>query len=336
MRALINVLSEMPSDWYRAISSWREMNHHLTVETAGASAPSPNEEYFFYQTLVGAWPLKPMNPEEHLAFVDRIERYMEKALREAKVHSSWIHPNGSYEDAVRRFVRGALELSPENEFLDAFIPFRCHIARAGMLNALSQVLLKATAPGVPDFYQGSELWNLTLVDPDNRGPVDFARRRALLDQLDRAAGGQPASFVDRIIQNPGDGLIKLYVTSRALRFRRQNHELFAKGAYLPLRAVGDRQRHVIGFARTFGGRHAIVLAGRFFLELGAGQALPVGEPAWRDSAVLVRTELRSSQYRDVFTQHTIQTEVQSGKTVLPLQQVFAHLPLALLVGEKTT
>jgi (1->4)-alpha-D-glucan 1-alpha-D-glucosylmutase len=201
-------------------------------------------------------------------------------------------------------------------------------------NALSQVLLKTTAPGVPDFYQGSELWNQTLVDPDNRGPVDFSRRRELLDQLDRVTGDAPSSFVDRMVQNPGDGLIKLYITSRVLRFRREDRELFARGTYLPLRAVGDRQRHVIAFARVFGGREVIVLAGRFFLGLGAARALPVGEPAWRDSALLVRAELRCPQYRDVLTQLSVKTQVRDGKSRLPLPQVFAHLPLALLIGER--
>jgi (1->4)-alpha-D-glucan 1-alpha-D-glucosylmutase len=331
VRALINVLSEIPADWYRAICSWRQMNRRWIVEFAGTPAPSPNEEYLFYQTLVGAWPLTPMNAEEHQTFIDRMERYMEKAVREAKVHSSWINPNATYEKAVQEFVRGALELSPSNEFLDAFIPFRCRVGRVGVLNALSQVLLKTTAPGVPDFYQGSELWNLALVDPDNRGPVDFSQRRALLEQLDRAAG-PPAAFLHRLVENPGDGAIKLYITSRALRFRAENAELFAKGAYLPLRVVGDRQRHVIAFARVFGGRQAIVLAGRLLLELGAGQ-LPVGQYAWRDSALLLRSELACSQYQEVFTQVSVDTELQNGKSVLPLSQVFAHLPLALLVGE---
>ena len=260
VRAITNALSEIPGEWYQAIRAWRELNRRWRKEIAGNAAPSPNEEYLFYQTLVGAWPLKPMTLEEHQTFTGRVEQYMEKAVREAKIHSSWIHPNVAYEEAVRQFVRGTLERSPQNEFLDAFTAFRCRVASAGMWNALSQVLLKVTAPGVPDFYQGTEIWNLTLVDPDNRRPVDFSQLRRVLDHLDRVADQEPAALVDRLAQSPGDGLIKMYVTSRALRFRRANRELFARGAYYPLRAAGNQQAHVISFARALGRNQVIVLA----------------------------------------------------------------------------
>ncbi len=333
VRALINVLSEIPGEWYRAIRSWHELNRGWLKQVTGSMAPGPNEEYLFYQTLVGAWPLKPMNAEEHQAFIGRMEQYVEKAGREAKVHSSWIHPNIAYEEAVRSFVHGTLERSPQNEFLDSFIAFRCRIARAGILNSLAQVLLKTTVPGVPDFYQGCELWNLSLVDPDNRRPVDFSHRRRLLEQLDRAADQEPAALVDRLTQNLGDDLIKLYITSRALRFRRANSELFARGAYLPLRAAGGRQAHVIAFARMLGRRQIITLTGRFFYSLGAAQSLPVGADTWGDSVVLLRSELANKQYLDLFTHQPVQAELRNGKFVLPLQHVFARLPLALLVSE---
>ncbi len=336
VRALINVLSEIPSDWYRAIRSWRSMNRSRRKETAHNLAPTANEEYLFYQTLAGAWPLQqPMNPEEHRAFVGRMENYMEKAMREAKVHSSWIHPNLSYEEAVRTFVRSTLELHPANEFLPAFTAFRSRIARAGMLNSLSQVLLKTTVPGLPDFYQGSELWNLTLVDPDNRQPVDFSRRCRLLQQLDDMETDDPASVVDRLLQNPENGLIKLFVTSRALRFRRDNAALFGRGSYLPLRAAGKRQSNVFAFARALKQRQVIVLAGRLFLQLGAAEAMPVGEQTWGDTVLMLRSELGNQEYRDVFTQRAVKPRVQDGKVVLPLRQVFAQMPLALLVGEKS-
>jgi len=335
VRALINVLSEIPADWYRAIRLWQELNRKRKAVIAGTEAPSVNEEYLFYQTLVGAWPLQSMKPEEHCEFVNRIQNYMEKAVREAKVHSSWVNPNAAYEEAVRKFVHLALELSSDNQFLNAFIAFRSSMARAGMLNSLSQVLLKIASPGMPDFYQGSELWNLTLVDPDNRRPIDFSMRRTLLDQLDRLTHEEgPANLVDRLMDAPADGAIKLYITSRALRFRRANRELFAKGTYLPLRAAGNQQSHVFAFARVLGRRQAIVLAGRFFMALGAEESLPVGEEAWRNSDVILRAELCCHEYQDVFTQLPVKTETRNGKAVLPLPAVFSHLPLALLVGDK--
>jgi (1->4)-alpha-D-glucan 1-alpha-D-glucosylmutase len=334
VRALINVLSEIPGDWYRAIRSWQEMNRKRKAVIAGADAPSANEEYLFYQTLIGAWPLQSMKSEEHLEFVNRIQVYMEKAVREAKVHSSWINPNSAHEAALRNFVGSALELPPDNQFLNAFVAFRRSIALAGMLNSLSQVLLKIASPGVADFYQGSELWNLTLVDPDNRRPIDFSIRRALLEKLDRVAQEDRAALVESLMKDPADGAIKLYITSRALRFRRTNRDLFAKGAYLPLRAVGNQQAHVIAFARVFGGRQAIALAGRFFMALGAKECLPVGEETWRNSDLMLRTELGCNEYQDVFTQLSVKTEIRNGKAVLPLRDVFSHLPLALLVGDK--
>ena len=333
VRALINVLSEIPADWHRAIRSWHEMNLGRRREAGGATAPDPNEEYLFYQTLVGAWPLKPMNADQHQILIGRINQYMEKAIREAKVHSSWIHPNIAYEEAIHAFVDAALERSPRNEFLEAFVAFRCRIASAGMLNALSQVLLKATAPGVPDFYQGNELWNLALVDPDNRQPVDFSLRRSLLRQIDRSVNSEPAAFVDRMANTLADGLIKLYVTSRALRFRRANPDLFSRGTYLSLRSGGDRQAHVVAFARTLGRRQALTAVGRFFVALGAAQAFPVGERAWGDSFLILRSELGNREYRDILTDVAIKPEARNGKFVLPLRQVFAHLPLALLVSE---
>jgi len=335
VRALINVLSEIPGDWYLAIRSWQELNRKWKAAIAGAEVPSANEEYLFYQTLIGAWPLQCMKPEEHHEFVARIQSYMEKAVREAKVHSSWINPNAAYEEAVRNFVRLALELVPDNEFLNAFMAFRRSIARAGMLNSLSQVLLKIASPGVPDFYQGSELWNLKLVDPDNRRPVDFSARRMLLENLDRITQENPAAVVDRLMKNLTDGAVKLYITSRALRFRRANRQLFAMGAYLPLRAGGSQQAHVIAFARVLGRRQVIALAGRFFMALGAEESLPVGEDTWRNSDVMLRADLSCAEYQDVFTELSVRTETRNGKPVLPLRAVFSHLPLALLVGDKS-
>jgi (1->4)-alpha-D-glucan 1-alpha-D-glucosylmutase len=334
VRALINVLSEIPVDWYRAIRLWQQLNRKRKAVIAGAEAPSVNEEYLFYQTLIGVWPFQAMTTEQHREFVNRIESYMEKAVREAKVHSSWISPNPSYEDAVRNFVNLALEPSPDNQFLNALVAFRRTIASAGILNSLSQVLLKIASPGVPDFYQGAELWNLTLVDPDNRRPIDFSIGRALLEKLDRVGQEDPVALVDCLMKDPEDGAIKLYVTSRGLRFRRANRDLFAKGAYLPLRAVGRGQAHIVAFARLFGGRRVIALAGRFFMALGAAQSLPVGEHAWKDSHVVLRSELSCSEYHDVFTQLSVKAEVRNGKAVLALPSVFSHLPLALLVGDK--
>jgi (1->4)-alpha-D-glucan 1-alpha-D-glucosylmutase len=236
---------------------------------------------------------------------------MQKAMREAKVHSSWIGPNTPHEEAVERFIRGAMA---DPAFCAAVKGFVDRIAHAGMCNGLSQVLLKIASPGVPDFYQGNELWDLRLVDPDNRQPVDYEKRRCVLKKVRNA---DPAE----LMREPGDGAIKLLVTQRALRFRRAHHDLFAEGGYLPLRATGDSQNHVVAFARMGGRRAAIAVAGRFFTALR--------DSAWAKSALQLRRELGFQKWRDVFTQRTI--EVQ-GKRSLQLADVFRDLPVALLEG----
>src|SRR5262245_15838858 len=176
VRARLNVLSEMPAQWYRNILRWRRINQDHRTRLNGTEAPDDNDEYLIYQTLVGAWPLSPMNGERLAEFARRIEEYIIKAMREAKVHSSWISPNDAYERGVTRFIRNILEHTSENRFLNDFVGFQQTIARAGMLNSFSQTLLKIALPGVPDFYQGTEIWDFSLVDTDNRRPVDFTVR----------------------------------------------------------------------------------------------------------------------------------------------------------------
>ncbi len=249
VRARINALSEMPSEWYRAIRRWREINRRWKTQVGELTAPDSNEEYLLYQTLLGSWPLLPMNAQQHAAYLQRIQAYMEKAVHEAKLHSSWVSPNAEYEQAVRHFVAQVLELSADNPFLEDFRQFQAPFAQAGMWNSLSQVVLKIASPGVPDFYQGNELWSLHLVDPDNRQPVDFDRRRKMLSKLREKEAADPAALMDRLMSNPCDGAIKLFITHRALRFRRDHRQLFAAGSYIPLAADGSRSNHVVAFAR---------------------------------------------------------------------------------------
>lgn len=328
VRARINVLSEIPARWYRAITRWRRLNRPLKASIDQVEIPDANEEYLLYQTLVGAWPFGTMNAEEREAFTDRIENYMIKAIREAKVHTSWISPNEDHERGVREFIRAVLKTGPENRFLKDFVRVQAIVARAGMFNSLSQTLLKITLPGVPDFYQGTELWNFSLVDPDNRRPVDFDLRRRLLDSL-KDAGDDPASLLSKLLKKPEDGRTKLYVTNRALRFRNHRAELFAEGAYLPLETTGEKQNNVIAFARKLGDRVALVLAGRFFTRLGTPSQLPVGD-VWKDTTVVLKGELKTGRYRDVLTGREVDVEASEEGGRLRLKEAFTHLPLALL------
>jgi (1->4)-alpha-D-glucan 1-alpha-D-glucosylmutase len=332
VRARINVLSEIPTDWYRAIRSWQLLNRDKKILVAGDQVPSPNDEYFLYQTLVGTWPLRGMNEKEYAEFVSRICSYMEKALREAKVHTSWISPNTEYESAFQNFLAAILDRSPGNNFLTAFQRFQARIVRAGIFNSLSQTVLKITSPGVPDFYQGTEVWNFSLADPDNRRLVDYDLLRSLLKKLREVQYQNPENLVDQLIQDPSDGAIKLYVTRSALRFRQASRDLFAKGAYTALRATGEKHRHVIAFSRSYRQREAVVVAGRFFALLGADKCLPIGKDTWGDSAVVLRRPVVATHYRELFTGRVIATEERNGTLVLPVSEVFSSLPIALLAS----
>jgi (1->4)-alpha-D-glucan 1-alpha-D-glucosylmutase len=330
VRARINVLSEIPAEWYRAIRTWQRLNEDKKIQVAGENVPSANEEYFLYQTLLGAWPLAPMDGSGRADFVGRVQTYMEKALREAKVNTSWINPNTEYEAAVHSFLDAILNNAASKPFLDQFAPFQARIARAGVFNSLSQTLLKIAAPGLPDLYQGTEVWNFSLADPDNRRPVDYDHLRALLAQLHAAESEDSAAVVDRLLADPVDGSLKLYITRCALRFRREQRPLFAQGGYLPLRAAGEKNRHLVAFARSFGGSTVLVLAGRFFAQLESDGRLPVGADTWGDTEVVLRKQLPAGEYRDVFTGKAVASVRRDGDLALPVADAFAHLPIAML------
>jgi (1->4)-alpha-D-glucan 1-alpha-D-glucosylmutase len=325
-RARINVLSEIPEEWNRAVHRWRDVNRPKKSRVEGAQAPDANEEYLFYQTLVGTWPLLSMNDEEHGDYVSRIQEYMVKALKEAKVHTSWINADEEYERAVRDFVAAVLDRDAGGAFVGDFAEFQKLTARAGLLNSLSQTLLKTTAPGVPDFFQGTELWAFTLVDPDNRRPVDYELRRAHLASLREASDGDATEFAHRLLEQPEDGRVKMYVASRALGFRRAHAALFSQGAYTPLRAAGRRAESVVAFARERDASAAIVIAGRFFTRLGTGRsgALSLGQDAWRDTALELGA--LGGRFRDVFTGR----EFDARDGTLHVADVLSPLPVALL------
>jgi (1->4)-alpha-D-glucan 1-alpha-D-glucosylmutase len=338
VRARLNVLSEMPSQWYRNILRWQKLNQDHKTQLNGIDAPDVNDEYLIYQTLVGAWPLYPLiedRPEDRLddkveEFARRMEEYVIKAIREAKIHSSWINPNEAYEHGVRRFIRAILKLAPENRFPNEFTVFQQTISRAGMFNSLSQTLLKITSPGVPDFYQGTEIWDFSLVDPDNRRPVDFTHRRRLLAEIREAERGDLIDFIERMMQRPEDGLIKMYLMKRALNFRRAQHELFTIGDYQPLQVAGSRKNHVISFSRTVRNKSVIVAAGRFFSRLGTTDRPPIGREAWNETLIVMEKKMKLCRYRNVFTGEVLPVSGESDRRGLLLADVFSRLPVAMM------
>jgi (1->4)-alpha-D-glucan 1-alpha-D-glucosylmutase len=327
-RARINAISEIPARWYRAVRRWRNMNRDLKTAIEEMAAPDANEEYLLYQTLLGAWPLDAAG-EPPQSFVQRIQEYMVKALREAKIHSSWLNPDEEYEQAARDFISKIL--APDGAFTKDFVEFQAPIARAGMFNSLSQTLLKIAAPGVPDFYQGTEIWDFSLVDPDNRRPVDYEHRKRLLDSLLDKEAGARTSLADDLLRSATDGRIKMFVTTSALSYRQNNRDLFERGEYLPLQPAGERERHVVSFARRVGDKTAIVIATRFFLRLTT--ETPIGREAWGDTAILLNDEIAGC-YRDVFTGGRVYTRKrpdgdEAGNELL-VAEALERLPVALL------
>jgi len=322
VRARIDVLSELPERFGREATRWRRLTRRHRTVVDGEEVPDANEEYLLQQTLVGTWPLDDV-PDE--GYVTRLQDYFLKALREAKTHTSWINPNEPYEAAAQAYVGAILEADGRNLFLPELRDFARSLARPGLLNAVSQALLKATVPGVPDYYQGTELLNDSLVDPDNRRPVDFRARRAVLAELSAADDDALPELARRLLRDLPSGALKMHVTHRALSLRRTRPALFADGDYLPLRVDGGQARHLIAFARTHEADVAVTVAARFFTTLPDP---PLGAGAFGGTAIELPSGLAGS-YRCVLSG----VAVDAGAGRLTLSSLLAHLPVALLVRQ---
>ncbi len=302
-RARLNVLSELPQEWAGRLRKWRAANRGLKKKIGRRLAPDLNEEYFLYQALLGSFPFA---EAERAEFVGRFKEYTRKALREAKVNSSWLEPDQEYEAACLAFVERLLDPSPENQFRGDFISFWRRISHFGMLNSLSQTLLKITCPGVPDFYQGAELWDLSLVDPDNRRPVDFEVRRRVLAEMKARAASDPERLIKDLLDSMADGRVKLFMIFRALGARRERPKLFWRGGYLPLEATGEKGANVVAFLRRLEGDWALTLALRFLSELVSAGRLPLGEAVWGGTSLTLPQEA-PRRWRDVFTGREVDT-----------------------------
>jgi (1->4)-alpha-D-glucan 1-alpha-D-glucosylmutase len=334
VRARINVLSELPREWRACLVRWQKLNQRHKQRVDEVLVPDRNEEYFLYQTLIGAWPLGQQDDPAYGEFRDRIQAYMAKAVKEAKVHTSWTNPNEAHAGAIASFIDAILDRTRLNPFLEEFLPFQQKIAEHGMHNSLGQTLIKITAPGVPDFYQGSELWNFSLVDPDNRRPVDYALRARLLTELQQActaAGNNRRLLARDLLATRADGRIKLYVTMTALHYRRTHPVVFHDGTYVPLETLGAHKDRVVAFARVNDGRAVLIVAPRLVAGLlGEMMAPPIGSSVWKDTAIVVPPEFERAAYRNVFTGEIIKTEKSDARPVFMLGQVFDAFPLALM------
>lgn len=341
-RARLNVLSEIPLEWRRAVMQWRRINAVRRTAVDRESAPDANDEYLFYQALTGSWPPEALDaplltgaPDD---FVDRLKAFMLKAIREAKTHTSWLNQNRAYEDAVAHFVETTLRGSTADRFLKSCVPFVREVARAGMVNSLAQVVLKVASPGVPDFYQGTELWQCDFADPDNRRPVDFARRvemlAAMRPWLEHAGadatrvvdGDRQTSYVTDLLAHWPDGRIKMFVTASALRLRRAWAPLLTDGAYLPLAAAGPGRDHVVGCARQLDDRVVVAVAPRLSTTLRqSANERHLGD-TWAGTAIVMPARPANGRWRNVFTNERY---VPDG--TLEASVLFRHCPVALLV-----
>jgi len=293
VRARMVAISEIPELWRRSLQRWHVANHRWKRTINDVEAPDANEEYLLYQTLLGTWPIEANGepqPASTPEYIERIQRYMAKALHEAKINTSWIQPNEEWDAAMRDFVANILDSSPRNKFLPIFLPVAQEIARLGAINSLAQTLLKLTSPGVPDVYQGNEIWDYSLVDPDNRRRVDYNRRREMLETLSTATPHE-------LIQTWPDGRIKMFLTQRVLRFHREHADLFQHGEYLPLRASGTFAECCVSFTRQLADKWIVVIVPRLSSRVGFP---PIGE-AWKDTAIQLPEALPVAQAHDLFT-----------------------------------
>lgn len=330
VRARINVLSEMPDEWRTHLRRWSRINKSRKKVVDGEPAPSRNDEYLFYQTLVGAWPLEDLRDSGIETFRKRIEAYMVKAAREAKVHTSWLSPNPGYEEAVQGFVRALIESPASSAFLADFLPFQRRISRLGMYNSLSQTLLRLTSPGVPNTYQGCEIWTFSLVDPDNRQPVDFESLGRTLDGLKEGVEKEgERALVRTLLSQMEDGRIKTYVLWKALSFRKTQPDLFRYGDYVQLDATGKRESHVSAFARVRNGSGAVMIAPRLYAPLTQTADPPIGPAVWEGTEISLPAGLGGT-YRNIFTGEVVTPE-DGGR--LPLSRALGSFPLALLANE---
>jgi (1->4)-alpha-D-glucan 1-alpha-D-glucosylmutase len=374
-RARLNVLSEIPNEWRRLIFQWARLNASHRTDIHGEKAPDRNVEYLFYQALLGAWPAEHLNEcamlspadriralshlsldarQKHATLVQRMHDYMLKAVKEAKVHSSWINPNADYDQAVADFVEKTLAGPRAARFLESFLPFQQRVAKLGMVNSLSQVLLKLVSPGVPDIYQGTELWDFNLVDPDNRRPVDFAHRLQLLNELEPLL--QHSTGLGRLtemLEHWEDGRIKLSLVSSSLRLRRRFPQLFQKGEYFALSATGEKADHVVSILRRHKDQLILAVTPRLAASiftakiedrkgrptpisnsqssfLGTSARLPIGSEVWKDTRLEFHSSIRADSFHNVLTGERVSIHRESNQASLNIADALSICPVALL------
>lgn len=329
VRARIAVISELAAAWRLTVRRWSRMNRSRRQALGDGTAPSPNDEYLLYQTLVGSFPAEQRPGDTLDDYRKRVAAYMIKAAREAKSRTSWLRTDAEYEGALTSFVDALLADGPDNRFVEDLRAQVATFAWYGLLNSLTMVLVKLGVPGVPDFYQGNEILDLSLVDPDNRRPVDYALRRRLLDEvrdIERAVEAGDANWLARLFDSPYEGRAKLWIAYRLLQHRRQHAALYETGDYTPIAATGAKARNILAFARRAGNHGVVVVAGRLFASLGPGvRVAPIGE-CWDDTRLDLSVVPAGTRVRNLMTGETFAVESDATR----LSRVLRYFPGAAL------
>jgi (1->4)-alpha-D-glucan 1-alpha-D-glucosylmutase len=308
-RARLFALAEWPAEWAENLKQWHALNAEAKSEVEGRPAPDRREEYLLYQALLASWPLGMTGPDAE--FLERIKSYFRKAQGEAKLNTAWTFPHAKWHEAGERFVEAILGSAP---FLKSFLPFAERVAEKGMIFSLAQTVLKLTAPGIPDIYQGNEIWDFSLVDPDNRRPVDYARRVELLASIDKRRPSE-------LLEHWQDGGIKMKVTQALLQFRRQHPEVFSGGDYLPLETTGEKAEDIVAFLRKSGETEVLVV-----VPIRASSTPEAGRSSeWKDTAVRLP---QARTWESVLTGGSVAAR---GDCILA-SSLFSELPVAAFVS----
>src|SRR6267143_1343717 len=333
VRARINVLSEIPEDWERHLHCWSKLNAGHRKVIQGQPVPDRNEETFLYQTLIGMWPF---DAEERAAASQRLQAYAVKATREAKVHTRWTLPNLPHEDALKSFIAEILDSRRDNAFLRDFATFHNHIAYCAMINGLSQTRLKIISTGIPEFCEGSELWDFRLVDPDNRQPVDFTKRKVALARMQQGKEAQLTCVADGLAKSWRDGRIKLYLIWKALNYRLRHGKLFSQGDFSLATASGIRQENVSVYCRRKEGEWLLVAFPKWLASAGAVENSPSQPQFWGDTHLLLPATA-PALWQNVFTGEELSaSKTASGQPSLRLTELFRYFPVACGPGAAQT
>ncbi len=323
--ARLNVLSEMPDLWNEKIKLWQKTNFKFKQNINGEKTPNLNAEYFLYQNLIGSFPF---NQTKDGNYIKRLKDYLIKASREAKEHTSWIQPNENYENAFTAFAEKILQSSNENIFLNDFLTFQKKIAYYGVFNSLSQTLLKITSPGVPDFYQGSELWDFSFVDPDNRRPVNYELRKKYLSEIRKLKLDELNNYFSKLFSEKENGKIKMFLIYRSLKARNENKDLFDEGEYIPLETGGEFKQCIIAFARKHKNNIALITAVRFLTKVISENQNPIGADIWKDT--YLKLPFENIEMTDAITSRKIQVK---GEQLV--SDILKDFPVSILSGAES-